>query len=69
MRIYPVVSNVINVELEDGSLFELHEGTSGLDIRVLNGITVVRELDLKTIWRGLFINLTRAGDDEISQTL
>lgn len=63
MRVYPVVSNVINVELKDGSMFSLYEGVEGLDIKSLNGKLVLRELNVKTlgldeVWKGSTINLT-----------
>lgn len=62
MKIYPIVSNAIRVELEDGMLFELHEGNRGLDIKALNGKLVASELNVKTIsfdevWRGSTILL------------
>lgn len=62
MRIYPVVSNVVKIELEDGTLFELYEGDRGLDIKALQGMLVLSELNTKTlshdeIWRGGYINL------------
>ncbi len=61
MRIYPVVSNVVKVELEDGTLFELYEG-DGLSVKVMNGTLVIKELNLKTIgldeiWRGHSVTL------------
>ena len=64
MKIYPVVSNEIQVELKDGTLFELHEGNEGLSIRVLNATLIVRKLNLNTyqldeVWRGSSINLIR----------
>ena len=64
MKIYPVVSNVIRIELENGALFELYEGCeTGLDIKALNGSLVARELNTATVsldevWRGQSINLT-----------
>ena len=66
MKIYPVVSNVVNIELEDGSLFELHEGTNGLSIKTLKGELTARELNVMTlgfdmVWRGSTINLTVEG--------
>ena len=65
MRIYPVVSNVVKVELEDGTVFELYEGgQKGLDIKVLDGIMTASELNVKTlgfdeVWKGSSINLAR----------
>ena len=66
MRIYPVVSNAIQIELEDGTLFELYEGgIKGLDIKVLNGTLVASELNVETlgydeVWKGLSIKLVEA---------
>ena len=65
MRIYPVVSNEIKVELEDGTLFELHEGTRGLSIMIRNYALVVSTLNAATyeqdeVWKGYSINLTKA---------
>ena len=64
MKIYPVVSNEIQVELEDGTLFELHEGNEGLSIRVLYAALIVRKLNPNTagldeVLRGYSINLIR----------
>ncbi len=64
MKIYPVVSNEIQVELEDGTLFELHEGNEGLSIRVSNAALIVRKLNPNTlkldeVWKGHSINLIR----------
>jgi len=64
MKIYPVVSNVIQVELKDGTLFELYEGdVEGLSIKALNGTLVAKELNVKTlgfdiVWGGHSISLT-----------
>ena len=62
MRIYPVVSNVVKVELENGTIFELHEGDGGLSIKVLDGKLVAKKLNLDTleldeIWSGSSITL------------
>ena len=63
MRIYPVVSNIVKVELENGTIFELYEGNGGLSIKVLDGELVAKELNLSSleldeIWRGSSITLT-----------
>jgi len=64
MKIYPVVSNVIQVELKDGTLFELYEGgVEGLNIKALNGTLIAKELNVKTagldvVWEGHSISLT-----------
>ena len=63
MKIYPVVSNVIRIELQDGELFELYEGKRGLDIKALNGTLVAKELNVATlgfneVWKGQSVNLT-----------
>ena len=68
MRIYPVVSNAINIELEDGTIFELYEGTKGLDIKVLNGVLVVGALNVASfgfdeVWRGSSIHLTEVNNE------
>lgn len=62
MRIYPVMSNSIRVELDDGTLFELREGNHGLNIEALNGTLVASELNVETIgfdevWRGSELQL------------
>ena len=66
MRIYPVSGNVIRVELEDGTVFELYEGgMEGLDIKVLNSTKMIAsELNVKTfkhdeVWRGSSIKLVK----------
>lgn len=65
MRIYPVVSNVVRVELQDGTIFELYEGgQKGLDIKVLDNTMIASELNVKTlgfdeVWKGGSINLAR----------
>ena len=66
MRIYPVVSNVVKVELEDGTIFELYEGDGGLSIKVLDGKLVVKQLNINSleldeIWRGASITLGETG--------
>ena len=67
MRIYPVSSNVIKVELVDGTMFELYEGgTEGLEISLSNSTGMIAsELNVKTInfdgvWKGHTIRLVEA---------
>ncbi len=67
MRIYPVVSNEVNIELEDGTLFNIHEGREGLAITALEGTLIIRSLNVDTIeldevWRGKCINLVGTKD-------
>ena len=66
MKIYPVASNQIRIELEDGELFEKHEGRDGLSITALNGTLIAKELNVATIslvevWRGQSVTLVEGG--------
>ena len=62
IKIYPIVSNVIEIELAGGSIFRLREDADGLNVQALNGGLVASEyngstLGLDEVWRGKYINL------------
>lgn len=68
MKIYPIVSNQIHIELEDGERFEIHEGREGLSIKALNGTLIGKELNptdasLDEVWRGKTIHLMEVNDE------
>lgn len=62
MKIFPVVSNEIRIELEDGTTFELHEGLEGIAVKALSGVLVAKELNVSDaslieVWRGQTVTL------------
>ncbi len=62
MKIFPVVSNEIRIELEDGTTFELHEGSEGITVKALSDVLVAKELNVSNaslieVWRGQTVTL------------
>ena len=69
MKIYPVVSNAIKIELGDGTTFELTEDSKGmLHICAIGGYVAVKRLNVETIsWDTAFVELsvTIAHEEEL----
>ncbi|KKN33630.1 hypothetical protein LCGC14_0801680 [marine sediment metagenome] len=64
MKIKPISSNVIHVETADGTVFELYDGIAGLSVWVVDGVLLLKELNLKTreldkVWQGGSITMSK----------